>query len=477
MDINVVNSIGKVNKICDYIKVSNFFKPLINGRTFREAVNIDLIHFVLFLSASDGYVKGYETQFIKKYFNIDFTTQQAVQFINENIDRSSFLNEKPFALDLFIKSELNGIYTGSEIAISSILISTYLLLGMDLINSDSDINKHEIIDLFNYINMLQNNVYKEGLICGKHAQIISTIFSEHFENDSNFVPIDVVENEDNEIIIDEDTDIDELLIELNSLVGLERVKNDVQSLVNIIRISKIKEERGIPEVPMSYHLVFSGNPGTGKTTVARLLARIYNSLDLLSKGHLVEVDRSGLVGGYVGQTALKVQEVVQKALGGVLFIDEAYSLTSNKDSNDYGREAVETLLKAMEDNRDDLIIIVAGYTELMEKFLDSNPGLRSRFNKYILFEDYNAQELQLIFERFCNKSHLKLTSAAKEFSYNYFQNRCNLALKNFANARDVRNYFEKAITNQANRLSLLKNIDNDSLVTIELNDIVDIVLH
>ena len=184
--------------------------------------------------------------------------------------------------------------------------------------------------------------------------------------------------------------LEEVLAELDGLCGLERVKKDVKSLINLVKVQKLREEQGLPVAPMSLHLVFLGNPGTGKTTVARLLAKIYHAIGVLSKGQLVEVDRSGLVAGFVGQTAIKTGEVIQKALGGVLFIDEAYSLAGQDSPNDFGREAIEVLLKGMEDHRKDLIVIVAGYDELMEQFIHANPGLESRFNKYFYFEDYDT---------------------------------------------------------------------------------------
>ena len=199
-------------------------------------------------------------------------------------------------------------------------------------------------------------------------------------------------------------DLDQVLAELDALCGLERVKKDVKSLINLVKVQKLRQEQGLPVSPMSLHLVFLGNPGTGKTTVARLLARIYHAIGILSKGQLVEVDRSGLVAGFVGQTAIKTQEAVQKALGGVLFIDEAYALVNQENGNDFGREAIEVLLKNMEDHRDDLIVIAAGYSGLMEKFIHSNPGLESRFNKYFYFEDYTGPQLMEIFQSMCQKT-------------------------------------------------------------------------
>jgi type VII secretion ATPase EccA len=264
------------------------------------------------------------------------------------------------------------------------------------------------------------------------------------------------------------TDVDNLA-ELKSLIGLERVKQDVDSLRNLIKIQAMRKQQGLPNTSVSYHCVFSGNPGTGKTTVARILAGIYKDLGILKKGHLVEVDRSKLVGEYVGQTAPKTNKVIDEALDGVLFIDEAYSLVG--EGSDYGAEAIATLLKRMEDDRDRLVVVLAGYTNEIKEFIDSNPGLQSRFNRYIQFDDYSSEELAEIFKRNLRKSRYKIKRDAFEKLQRVIERAVASGDKNFGNARYVRNLFEKVVQNQANRLARMESIGNDELSIITVDDI------
>ena len=263
--------------------------------------------------------------------------------------------------------------------------------------------------------------------------------------------------------------IEDLRAELDSYIGLSAIKKEVKNLINMVTVYQMRRENGLPTTDLSLHMVFSGNPGTGKTTVARLMARIYHALGILSKGQLVEVDRSGLVAGYVGQTAIKTRKVIDSALGGVLFIDEAYALNGRAE-NDFGQEAIDTILKAMEDHRDDLVVIVAGYDGLMDDFIHSNPGLESRFNRFLHFDDYSIEEMMQIFESQCQKGCYEMDGKTREMVKAYLEE-ANTNSISFGNARGVRNIFEQILVHQANRLAAMDSVSKDDLMRITSADV------
>lgn len=266
--------------------------------------------------------------------------------------------------------------------------------------------------------------------------------------------------------------LDDVLQKLNNLIGMENIKEEVSTLVNFLKVQKLRQEKGLTAIPLTLHSVFCGSPGTGKTTVARLMGQIYKQIGILSKGHLVETDRSGMVAGYIGHTAKQVDELVKSALDGVLFIDEAYTLEPEDASgNDFGQEAIDTLLKRMEDYRDRLVVIVAGYTGEMERFVNSNPGLRSRFSRHFYFEDYEPQELIAMFEQQCQKYGFQLDSAAQKILLDKLSELYSNRDDSFGNGRLVRNIFERTVSQQANRLVRIPEISLEMMRTLLLEDI------
>jgi len=265
-------------------------------------------------------------------------------------------------------------------------------------------------------------------------------------------------------------EIEKLQKQLDGLVGLPNAKKELHNLINFIKIQSLRVDHGLTSFPITYHLVFSGNPGTGKTTVARIIGQIYKHLGVLSSGHFVETDRAGLVAGYVGQTALKVQEVVNKAKGGVLFIDEAYALVNDKQDA-FGKEAIDSLLKSMEDLRDDLVVIVAGYTELMEEFLLANPGFKSRFNHFVQFDNFSTDELYDIFAMLCKNNDYEYGDVFAHHMKEQLHQIPVEAIPNFSNGRYIRNLFEKLVTIQSNRLIQQKTITREQLMKFTEKDI------
>ncbi|TGM66165.1 AAA family ATPase [Leptospira meyeri] len=258
---------------------------------------------------------------------------------------------------------------------------------------------------------------------------------------------------------------------LNKLIGLESVKNQIQTLVNKIKVDTLRNSFGYQTPNVSLHMVFKGAPGTGKTTVARILGEIMREIKVISKGHVVEVDRSMLVAQYVGQTAPKVKKAVEEALDGILFVDEAYTLVVKDSPNDFGKEAIDTLLKLMEDNRERLVVIIAGYSKEIDEFLEVNPGLKSRFNRFIEFQNYSSDDLLNIYINFCNEYKFTNSTILLEKLKLHFESVSSQADDRFGNGRYVRNLFEKILENQSNRLVKLKSKNKEHLMLFEEIDL------
>lgn len=450
---DILKSTLQINKmLCDTLDKNGLGVKTLDNKTKRTTYDVfrhETIRMLAYLSQADGVLSEQEVHFINEHLETYYSVDDLKRYVKNDTKMSELEETVPLIMRLIVNSD-NVLFERNVPKSEPACITIYQLfelLGKQFLACDEYVDEREVAIL---------------------TKILSHMREYYEQNDKSFIAYKeqaikdgktiegVTDNPSEEAGAEPDPDmptLEELLEELRELVGLTKVKEDVQSLINLVQIMKIRQERGLKQSDISLHLVFSGNPGTGKTTVARLLSQIYCRIGVLSKGHLVEVDRSGLVSGYVGQTAIKTSEVIQKALGGILFIDEAYALTANRGENDFGQEAVDTLLKAMEDNRDDLAVIVAGYPDLMEDFLSSNPGLRSRFNKFIFFDDYTPEELLGIFDFRCKKAGYTATEEAREYVAEYFKQRYETRDETFANGRDVRNFLERAMVFQANRLA------------------------
>ena len=443
-----------------------------NEVNLKEAIRIQIGEFLMYLAAADNNITDLEADYISIFLGSGASADNLHRYIEKNAATYvDYGKNVPIILSLSVQLDNSIIQQADDSHIvSPLILGTYAILAVILIYC-GDVPEQQITKMNEYIGNLKAYI-KENF--DGDSDVVFKKANEFYEgiitNGEPIITVNLVEKKKNTENINFNTDIDSLMAELNELVGLKEVKEDVIKLINFLRIGKERELRGLKQVPTSKHLVFAGNPGTGKTTVARILAKIYKQMGLLSQGQLVEVDRAQLVGEYVGTTAKKTTDVINKALGGILFIDEAYTLSKAGSSNDYGIEAIDTILKAMEDNRDDFVVIVAGYPKFMEQFLESNPGLKSRFNKFINFEDYSPDEMLDIFERMCKKAGYTVASNVKEHLRGIFTEKYDNRTENFANAREVRNIFEAAVFNQANRLASDNDLTNEDLMELILDD-------
>lgn len=438
-----------------FAKSRNNSVKKVNGLSLEEQLRKDILKFGLSIACIDGKLDTQEITIIGNIVGVEVNDDFKSILGEVEEDKGQFLNEIPLSFEYFIQIDKNEGDSTEWLYNTRFLYKTFKTIGAVIIACNGARLKVEVAAL----NSFCKNIIKK----------ITEI--ESFSGCMNFQQEKEKEQEKKAETADLIDKTNVLLDDVNRLIGLKNVKKEMHNLVNLLLVYKYREEKGFKNPPLAMHFVFTGNPGTGKTTIARKIAEIYKELGILSIGQLIEVDRSSLVAGYVGQTAEKVHQVVDKAKGGVLFIDEAYTLTSHSE-NDFGQEAIDILLKLMEDNRDKFVTIVAGYPKEMEDFLESNPGLRSRFNKRIEFEDYTMEELMAIFEKMCAEYDYKMTDSAKAVLENIFKGIINN--KNFANAREVRNYFEKVVNSHANRVMQVGISDSNQLQLIDDEDLKDL---
>ncbi len=490
IDYNLKNKIDDTFRMLDDIQNRTPELTASTGMTLREMLKYNLLQYVGFLFESDGTDGRQELEFIRDYLGSVMTITQFLNFKYGKCMDKNFINMPPRCMLYLAKSDLSegAVKSPAGRPVSKEVVELYNEIGTAFVAVNGE-SVTELANMSNYSLMLDNFLKEYGLyftdgvpkgrinpksrnLRGNKTGRPNNINSRGSANagtasNSAKTPSASGDNGSEE----KEETLEQMMEELNSLVGLKSVKQDLTNLINLVKVRKLREERGMKQPDITLHLVFSGNPGTGKTTVARLLAKIYKVLGVVSEGQLVEVDRSNLVAGYIGQTATQTAEIVESAIGGILFIDEAYTLIKSGDEKDFGQEAVDTLLKMMEDNRDDLIVIVAGYTDKMEEFVNSNPGLKSRFNKYIFFNDYSGNELNQIFDSMAKKQEYVTDEEASKYVLEYLTKRAKSHEENFANAREARNYLERCIERQATRIVDIKDISDDDLKTLKLADV------
>lgn len=481
-DYNLKIKTDSMFKLMDDIQNSNPGLTASTGMTLREMLKYNLLQFVGFLFESDGTDGRLELDFVREYLGTIMSISQFLNFKYGKCMDNDFINTPPRCMLYIVKSDLSGgIKAPNGRPVAKEVVDLYKDFGAAYVAVNGE-TVTEVANLSNYTLMLDNFLKQYGLYFtdgpgSGRANPKSRDLRKNNSQAGQSTKTGTVESakamKEEGIQVEQPETLEQLMEELNTLVGLKSVKQDLTNLINLVKIRKLREERGMKQPDITLHLVFSGNPGTGKTTVARLLAKIYKALGVVSEGQLIEVDRSSLVAGYVGQTATQTAEVVQSAIGGILFIDEAYTLIKGGDDKDFGQEAVDTLLKLMEDNRDDLIVIVAGYTDKMEEFVNSNPGLKSRFNKYIFFNDYTGKELTKIYNSMCKKQEYVTNDEAAKYVEEYLTRRAKSHEENFANAREARNYLERCIERQATRIVKIKNISDEELRTLTLDDVTE----